>query len=163
MDETLNDNNLQDRPEQIGAPEPESPRPRRMPLTNTQIILIALIVVGGRLIVDFSQRIIEGQEKLAEQRQLEAEIEALQAQKRELEAAKAYYNSPAFIEAWAHSDGKMVRQGEVLIVPIYDTPVAGQTVTSATPAQSAGNLAPWQVWWTLFFDTTPPPPSTPQP
>lgn len=127
----------------------------RFQLSNWQIVMIALIVVGGRLIIDFSQRIVEGQQKLAEQAALEEEIAQLEQEHRELLAAKAYYSSPAFVESWAHDEGKMVRDGEILIVPAY----TGQT----DPAAQANNpqleeitLPPWQVWWTIFFDNPPP-------
>jgi cell division protein FtsB len=127
---------------------------RRVPLSNVQIILIALIVVGGRLVIDFSQRILEGQEKLAEQRELEAELDALLEEKQQLEAAKAYYSSPAFVEAWAHDQGKMVREGETLVIPMYDQ--SNQDVSVSVTPEALAPLPPWQVWWTLFFDTQPP-------
>jgi cell division protein FtsB len=143
-------------------PQPKQPpkasrgaRARRMRLSNWQIILIALIVVGGRLVIDFSQRIVEGQQKLAEQRALEDEIDALLDEQKALEAAKAYYGSSAYVEAWAHDEGKMVREGEMLVIPLYDRPEP----VSPPPAsdQSAqANLSPWRVWWTLFFNGEPP-------
>ena len=139
------------------APQPAPQERRRIPLTNLQIILIALIVLGGRLALDFSQRIVEGQQKVAEQRQLETEIEALRAEQRALEAAKAYYSSEAFIEAWAHDEGKMVREGERLVIPV----VEGSTPTIEPSAPQLNRpIPPWHVWWLLFFDT-PPPFSTP--
>lgn len=136
------------------TPPSRGRRLRRMSLSNPQIILIALIVVGGRLVIDFSQRIIEGQEKIAEQRELETELETLMREQRELEAAKAYYSSPAFVEAWAHDHGKMVREGETLVIPLYENP--DQSVPVVTIPEPGGPLPPWQVWWTLFFDTPPP-------
>ncbi len=128
---------------------------RRIRLTNWQIILIALVVVGGRLVIDFSQRIVEGQQKAAEQRQLEAEIAALVREQKDLEAAKAYYASPAFVEAWAHNEGKMVREGEVLVVPLYER---AELATASSPVgqPASPSVAPWAVWWTLFFDSAPP-------
>jgi cell division protein FtsB len=130
-------------------------RARRMRLSNWQIILIALIVVGGRLVIDFSQRIIEGQQKLAEQRALETEIDALLEEQKALEADKAYYGSPAYIEAWAHDEGKMVREGETLVIPLYErAEPASPPPASGQPAQAS--FAPWRVWWTLFFNGEPP-------
>ena len=140
--------------------QPASPRRPRFRLTNWQIILILLVVVGGRLVIDFSQRIIEGQQKLAEQRALEAQIEALRNEHDALDAARIYYNSQAYVEAWAHDQGKMVRDGEMLVIPLYqreaqdtapDLPVAAGTLTAANASQPA-----WQVWWSLFFDEQPP-------
>ena len=134
---------------------------RRIPLTNLQIILIALLVVGVRLVIDFSQRVVEGQRKLAEQRQLEETIAALIEERQLLESAKAYYSSTAYVETWAHDEGKMVREGETLVIPVYS-----QQVTASTPplAPFVGERAEtplfWQIWWALFFDAPLPAPGS---
>lgn len=141
------------------AAQPSPPRRLRFRLTNWQIILILLVVVGGRLVIDFSQRIIEGQQKLAEQRALEAQIEALRSEHDALQASRIYYNSQAYVEAWAHDQGKMVRDGEMLVIPLYQreaqntAPVlpVTSTLTTTDTSQPA-----WQVWWSLFFDEQPP-------
>jgi hypothetical protein len=126
-------------------------------LSNFQIILIALIVVGGRLVIDFSQRIIEGQLKVGQQRELEAEIERLLAEQRDLEAAKAYYSSPSYVEYWAHNEGKMVREGERLVIPLYDEPRPEVVELPASgPGDAPAPIPVWQVWWSLFFDSSPP-------
>ncbi len=127
---------------------------RRIPLSNLQIVLIALAVVGGRLIIDFSQRVLEGQSKVAEQRYLEADIASLTQDQQKLEADKAYYSSPAYVEAWAHDQGKMVRDGEILVIPEYDQYTqTGNTVTSSEPIRP---LPIWHIWWSLFLDGPPP-------
>ncbi len=132
----------------------------RVPLSNTQIVLIILLLAGGRLIYDFSQRVVEGQNMVEQQRSLEADLLALKQENFELRAAKIYYDSDAYVETWAHDDGKMVRDGEVLIVPLYQQP-ASQTFT---PPQNSNNIErlstqsipTWQVWWLLFFDAPSP-------
>lgn len=127
---------------------------RRIPLSNLQIVLLALAVVGGRLIFDFTQRILEGQGKVTEQRELEAEIATLTQEQQRLEAEKAYYGSPAYIEAWAHDQGKMVRDGEILVIPQFDqTTQTGIAVTSPDTVKSP---TVWHIWWSLFFDGPPP-------
>jgi cell division protein FtsB len=141
---------------------PDSPplknvsRPRRLLLSNLQIILLALLVVGGRLLIDFSQRILEGQRKVAERQALEAEIERLLAERQALEADKARYGSESYIETWAHDEGKMVRPGERLVVPIYQD--APQTAADAPSTQNTPSetIPAWRVWWLLFFDGPPP-------
>jgi len=130
---------------------------QRLPLTNLQILLILLIIVGVRLIIDFSQRIVEGQQKISEQRVLEARIAALEKEQQQLEADKAYYSSPTYVEAWAHDDGKMVRDGEKLVVPVYQgKPQPSRPVTISQPVAP---LPPWAIWWTLFIDEPPPLPA----
>ncbi|MCC6905737.1 MAG: hypothetical protein IT326_07835 [Anaerolineae bacterium] len=130
-------------------------------LSNAQIILLLMVALGGLMIANFSQRIVQGQRKVAEQRQLEAEILALQAEQRALQAAKSYYSAPGYVEIWAHSDGKMVMGGETLIVPVYPSAEPQDSVATDEAPQpgtrtSPHTLPPWQVWWSLFFDTPPP-------
>jgi len=128
--------------------------PHRIPLNNLQIILIALVVISGRLIIDFSQRILEGQNKIKEQHALEAEIAELTRTQQQLEANKAYYSSPSYVEAWAHDQGKMVRGGEVLVIPVYAQRT--RTGLAVTSSETVRPLPTWQVWWSLFFDSPSP-------
>ncbi len=131
---------------------------QRWPLANVQIILIILIIIGGRLAFDFSQRIIEGQQKIAQEHILENHIDVLKRDQDKLQADKQYFSSEAYVESWTHDEGKMIRDGEKLVVPVYKgEPIAQKaiTVTSLIVAQQE-QLAPWQVWWILFFDGPPP-------
>lgn len=126
----------------------------RLSLSNLQIILVLLFVIGGRLVIDFGQRIVEGQLKIKQQEDLEANIQTLQSQQQSLEEDKTYFNSPAYIQAWAHSDGKMVLPGEKIVVPLYKgQPRPKQALLPAAPPPP---LAKWATWWTLFFDAPPP-------
>jgi cell division protein FtsB len=148
--------------------ETSSPQPRqrpvrwwqRLPLSNLQIMLILLIIVGIRLAFDVSQRIIEGQQKIAEQRILEARIAELERERTQLEADKAYYSSPTYIETWAHDEGKMVRDGEKLVVPVYQGKPQPRNPVITTPPPAP--LPAWAIWWTLFFDSPPPVPTSTQ-
>ena len=133
---------------------------RRIPLSNPQIILLFLIIIGGGISVDFSQRVVDGQQKLEELQLLEGQIESLTKENQELEAAKLFYSSSAFIEAWAHSEGKMVREGETLVIPMVD----GSTEFTIAPPSVPITTLPedttpeWQIWWNLFFESDPPAP-----
>ena len=139
------------------ATEPTTGRRPLFRLSNWQIILILLIIVGGRLVIDFSQRIIEGQEKLQEQRELEAEVARLRQEQRELQNIRRYYSSQSFVEAWAHDEGKMVREGEVLIIPLYQQTRSTTIAAADTSNESSPEPRPsWEVWWSLFFDNPPP-------
>ncbi len=126
-----------------------------MPLSNVQIILILLTVFGVRLVIDFGTRIVEGQAKVNEQRALEAEIDTLLAEQQELEAQKAYYSSATFVEEWAHSEGKMVRSGERLVIPIYEVTAPDTQQATAQASEEESMIPAWHVWWTLFFDNPP--------
>ena len=126
----------------------------RIPFSNLQIILILLTIAGGSLVVNFRQRVVEGQQKLAEKETLEVEIELLLQEQIALEKQMEYYESPAFVEDWAHDQGKMVRPGETLVIPVYERQEqVGDPVVIAAAEQS---LPEWQLWWSLFFDGPPP-------
>jgi cell division protein FtsB len=144
--------------DQAPAPDPTSQSRWKRPLrlTNVQVILLALVVIGGRLVIDFSQRIVEGQQKVEEQERLEGEIDSLLQEQEDLEADKVYYSSPAFVEEWAHNEGKMVREGETLVVPLYRQSEAAPAVTPQPVVDPAVEEIPsWQVWWALFFEREP--------
>jgi cell division protein FtsB len=126
----------------------------RLSLSNLQIILVVLIVIGGRLVIDFGQRIVDGQNKIAQQDRLDSHIQALESQRQQLEADKNYYSSPSYIETWAHSDGKMVRPGEKIVIPLFKG--QPQPKPSPVPAEAPQLLPKWLTWWTLFFDAPPP-------
>ena len=135
------------------APQGRWKRPLR--LTNVQVILLALVVIGGRLVIDFSQRIVEGQQKVEEQKRLEAEIDSLIQEQEDLEADKVYYSSPAFVEDWAHDEGKMVRDGETLVVPLYQQSEEPLPVTPPSVEPPVEKIPSWKVWWALFFEREP--------
>jgi cell division protein FtsB len=141
------------------TPKPDTPSKSRwkrpLRLTNVQVILLALVVIGGRLVIDFSQRIVEGQQKVEEQERLEAEIDSLLQEQEDLEAAKVYFSSPAFVEDWAHNEGKMVREGETLVVPLYRQSEEAPVVTPQAVEATAEEIPSWQVWWALFFEREP--------
>lgn len=142
------------------TPERPTAKPRRrLPLSNSQIILLFLIIVGGRLIFDFSQRVVEGQEKISEVQALEQQVEALRYENALLSDAKSYYDSTSFVEAWAHSEGKMIKPGEILIIPMQDSslPQDPSIATGPLTTPQQNPVDEWQVWWQLFFDAEPPP------
>ncbi|NJR12560.1 hypothetical protein HC776_01345 [bacterium] len=67
--------------------------------------------------------------------------------------------SEAYVEAWAHSEGKMVREGEMLVFLVpstYATPVPILNMGDVPVQQTLPRPENWQVWWSLFFDATPP-------
>ena len=128
------------------------PAPARRP-TTIQVVLLVIFAIGLPLAIDFRRRIEQGQSVTADRRELEADIEALMARQDELEAERAYVASDTFVEAWAHEQGKMMREGERLVIPIPQ----GEPVVEQPAQRSAAEPLPnWHVWWSLFFDGAPP-------
>ena len=88
-----------------------------------------------------------------------AEIESLLKEQQDLIEELSYVKSDAYVEYWARDEGKMIREGEVLIMP-KSSGVQSSTRQSTVPLVEFQTTAPepenWQLWWALFFDGEPP-------
>lgn len=121
--------------------------------STIQIVLLVILAIGLPLAIDFRRRIEQGQSVTADQRELEAAITELETEQQALTAERAYVASDAFVEAWAHDQGKMVRDGERLVIPIpQGEPIVEQPAQRGTSEP----ISNWHVWWSLFFDGEPP-------
>jgi len=134
-------------------------RKRPGQLSGVQIMFAAILAIGLFLAIGLSQRITAGQPLQDTYNRVRSEIEVLQQEQAALLATRDYVQSDAFVEQWARDEGKMIRPGEVLIIPVPSgasvepTPINDEEVPVETaPPQPE----PWQLWWTLFFDSPPP-------
>ena len=107
--------------------------------------------------LDFESRA----QRIAQDRNaLEREIATLEAEQADLQADLEYARSDEYVASWARSEGKMVGENEVLVVPVP----AGAPLPTATPIPPPINLFEpetetvdnWRLWWALFFDSEPP-------
>jgi hypothetical protein len=126
-----------------------------------QIVFAAILSIGLLLVINFSGRIARGQQMDNERRRLQATIYVLQQQKIDLLKQRDYAASDAAVEHWAHTEGKLVREGEVLVIPIPShssepTPVPPAPVLAASVPQGPQEAPRWHLWWNLFFDGKPP-------
>jgi len=119
----------------------------------------AILAIGLILAINFSTRIAAGKPVQEAYERVQAEIEQLKQEQARLIEERDRARSDAFVEAWARDEGKMVRPGEVLIVPVpagetvQATPVAQLTLVVETKPPEPD---PWRLWWGLFFDSPPP-------
>ena len=126
-----------------------------------QIVFGSILAISLLLAINFSGRIAAGRRIEAQRQDIEQGIQTLQAQATALRSALSYYGSDAFVEQWARREGKMVREREVLVVPVPGRQ-AGESEPVATPTPpltlSGGGDARtnWELWWQLFFDAPPP-------
>jgi cell division protein FtsB len=129
-------------------------------LTGTQFLILGIVVVGLVLALNFSSRIADGQRLRTIHQQVTDEIALLRQEQGRLIAELAYVQSDAYVDAWARSGGKMVREGEVLVVPVAAAPGtlrAGEQSPDEAVAPFLIEVAlerpqVWRTWWSLFFD-----------
>lgn len=124
-------------------------------LTSVQIMFAVILAVGLLLAINFSTRILAGQPLQEAYNRAQAEVEALRAEQAELIAQLDYVRSDPYVEAWARSDGKMVREGEILVVPVPSGAVVAEPEPEVVevPLQVVPEEPKtWTLWWSLFFD-----------
>lgn len=130
-------------------------RRSRQQLSSLQIVIAAILAIGLLLVINFSGRIARGQQMEAERVRLQATLTVLQQHQIELKKERDYVASDASIEVWAHTEGKMVREKEVLVIPIPAvTTIAtfGDQFTlrdyNAPDTANAGETLTVTLWWT---------------
>lgn len=124
-------------------------------LNSVQIMFAVILAVGLLLAINFSTRILAGQPLQEAYNKAQEEVERLREEQAALIAQLDYVRSDPYVEAWARADGKMVREGEMLIVP-----VPGGVIVEVEPTpvpQAPIQVVPeepqtWTLWWSLFFD-----------
>jgi cell division protein FtsB len=141
--------------------ETPSRKPRRQ-LSSTQVLFAVILTIALMLAIQFSSRIQDERELTTIRGTIQDEIDLLRREQADLIDQLAFVESAAYVESWAHSEGRMVRNGEVLVIPVPSTITLQQnTQTSAPETITAVDTtlpepATWEVWWALFFDTAPP-------
>lgn len=134
--------------------------PRTSQVSGLQVLFASILAIGLLLGINFSTRISAGQRIQQDRNALESEIATLEVNQADLQAELEYARSDEYVASWARSDGKMVGENEVLVIPVP----AGAPLPTATPVPPSVNLFEpetetvenWRLWWALFFDSEPP-------
>jgi cell division protein FtsB len=118
-----------------------------------------ILAVGLMLAINFSSRILADRDLQQVQNSVRQEIELLKREQADLTEQLGYVQSDAYVENWARSEGKMIKEGEILIFP----QPSSLTVSTTPPPENLAQVetalpdqTPWVLWWQLFFDTPPP-------
>lgn len=140
---------------------PPRPKKRRSSqLSGVQIMFAAILAIGMVLGINFSSRIASSQPLRTYYAGMETEIAQLQQEQQRLIEERDFAQSEAYVEQWARGEGKMVRPGEVLVIPRSIAPEAQPTPTPAPLLAEVETTAPepepWELWWSLLFDSPPP-------
>ncbi len=150
----------------IDAMSQPTPDPPQRPsgsrqLSGMQILFASILAIGLLLAINFSNRISAGRRIQENYEALQMEIATLEAEQAALQEELSYVRSDAYVESWARAEGKMVRPGEVLVVPVpAGAPLPTPTPTPAVSVPLLDEEEPpmenWRLWWALFFDSPPP-------
>jgi cell division protein FtsB len=141
--------------EKIQRPE----RKRTGQLSGIQIMFAAILAIGLILGLNFTNLVTTGQPLQQLYNQVTDEITKLQEEQGNLTRERDYVRSDAFVENWARSEGKMVKPGEVLVIPVPSVALAEATPEPTPPIPfetTTPQLENWQLWWQMFFDSPPP-------
>ena len=142
----------------VDTSAPDRRRERRR-LTSIQFMLAMALTIGLILALNFSSRINLDRALGRIHRQFADEIGTLLEERERLVAELEYVKSDAYVEFWARDEGKMVRDGEVLILPQRIEEEAARprsTVRLVDFETTVPEPENWELWWALFFDGPPP-------
>jgi cell division protein FtsB len=129
-------------------------------VSSVQVMFAVIVAVVLLLAINFSSRITAAQPLQEAYARVQREMAQLEAEQARLTALRDLVMSDAYVERWARDDGKMIRPGELLYVPVPSGVVVEEVVPS--PVVVAGiettiaESKPWELWWSLFFDGAPP-------
>lgn len=135
--------------------------PRRSrTLNGTQVMFAVIIAIALMLAVNFSSRVTADRDLRRVSDAVKSDIATLKTEQSSLIARLDFVQSEAFIEQWARSEGRMVREGDILAVLFPSQDIAVAPEVQVTPEMVVQPVAPvlpaWQLWWALFFDVPPP-------
>lgn len=133
-------------------------------LSSTQVMFAVILAIALMLAVQFSSRINDERNLNQIRNTVEQEINSLREEQSELVDQLDFVQSDAYVEQWAHSEGRMVRENMVLVIPVPSSATIQQElVEQSQPIEQLAEIQTtlpepesWQLWWALFFDSQPP-------
>ena len=111
--------------------------------------VIIFIAVGVLIMGDLNHRMADARRLDRDARVLETEVAHLATEGVVLQTQVAEVTSEAVVGEWAHGEGGMVRDGEILVAPV--APPEATIVATAVPTSSLIQPSNWEVWWALLF------------
>ena len=111
--------------------------------------LVALVI----LIRDFNSRMAELRRLTGEKGVVSVQVTSLVETRTALQTQVAYAQSDEVVQKWAYEEGRMVRPGENLVIPLPSESESGESVQELNPI--AAPIQNWELWLSLFFDNLP--------
>ena len=124
----------------------------RVAVFSKRFWLAALAVLALPLLAEFNSRLVVTRQLFEEEARLAHEIEVEQARAAFLQSYAQYARSDAYVEWWARVRARMVKPGEVAVVPqspAARTDAIAAVATDRLPRDTAIE------WWAVFFASAP--------
>ena len=115
-----------------------------------QIAILGGLLILVLLIMDFNNRMAELHRLSEQEKRVAAQATSVVQTRIYLETQIAYATSDGAVEAWARSQGHMIRPGDNPVVPLAPEPRDLQP--TPTPQVTPESVQNWEVWRILFFD-----------
>ncbi|GAB4536023.1 MAG: hypothetical protein Fur0018_26550 [Anaerolineales bacterium] len=117
------------------------------------VLIFAGVVALLFLLSDFNARMAELNRVRQIHRQVSTQLESLEGTQAALQTQVAYATSDAAVIEHAYQDDRMVRPGDVLIVPMVPAAVTPAPTSAVVVTPRARE--PWEYWFALFFGQSP--------
>ena len=114
-----------------------------------RIWIIVLVVIGIIIVGDLNRRMNDARRLERDAALLATEYAVLSTDTAKLQTAVAMATSDEVVERWAHGDARLVRDDEVLVVPISPDDVLPTPIPGEPDEIEAAN--PLEVWLALLF------------
>jgi hypothetical protein len=111
------------------------------------------LAVLALLVMDFNSRMAELSRLSREKEQVAAQVTDLAVTLTTLQTQIAYATSDQAVLEQAYEQGRLVRPGDVLVVPL--APPGSTPQPEPAPASTPVTYHKWQYWYALFFDRQP--------
>jgi hypothetical protein len=121
---------------------PSTPTPSS-PLQN-RLLIAAVILIGLLIFGELWRRISQASELRILEGRVGAQVTQLAKESNLLSTQIADAQSDEEVAKWAHSQGKMVLPGEILVMPLTPAP---QPTSTPTAYPSSTQLSNWKIWW----------------
>jgi cell division protein FtsB len=113
------------------------------------IWILAIVVLGILVLGDLNRRMADARRLEQDTLILQTEVAAMATERIDLMTRVAEATSEKVVAAWAREDAKMVRPGEVLVVPVGPpgaTPALGESSEGLED-----DVSNFEIWLALLF------------
>ncbi len=122
---------------------------KRFPLNDRRLLIVAILIILVLLMMNFSNRLGDLLRLNGEKAQMQATVDMLSGTEAALETQIAYATSEVAIIDQARTEGKLIKPGDIQVVPI--APADSTPEPTLLMAPTPTEVQNWQRWYALFF------------